>query len=372
MRRERCYGEIGGVRLVLSIDTMGGGWNAVMSLARGLAGHGFDLTLALLGPTPTPAQQAEINAASGLRSIAAHDNPARTTDSFSDIQTAGQALARLVNVLAPDAVVLHNPMLAAFGPFCAPVVVTPDCRDLIVAGRTHQAPGHEWRARLLRSGYQSAAAIVTASYADAGDILDAHRVRRPPRVIRRAFTPILPDDPSIDLQPYVLAVHQATDGRENLATLNEAAFLCASPIMLAGLKAGQVRDTGHMWALGDLTPGQTQRWLAGARVFVSAAHGDTDGELVWRAAEAGCAMVLAAASDYCELWADAASFAADGDDIGLARAINALMLDGDMRSELAGIARQRVAAWTRDQAIAEWATFLGDIAAIPLSRNHAA
>lgn len=355
--------EAGRVQLVLGIDTIGGGWNAVMTIARGLAMRGFDVTLAMLGPEPDPRQAAEIAEAPNLRAMPAHTVAARQADSFGDLQAAGQAVARLANVLAVDLVVLHHPALAAFGPFQAPVVVSPDGRDIIVASRTRQAPGHEWRARLLRSGYQTATGVVAPSHADAGDIMDAHRLRRPPRVIRRTYTPFAADRPAVDLTSYVIAAHQTVDGRENLATLNEAAFLCPHPVMLAGASAGKLADAGHLWALGALSPGQIQRWLEGALAFVSAAAGDTDGEMTWRAAEAGCAMVLADAPDYRELWGEAAIFAPADDPIALARALTTLMTDGGQRRQLANAARTTARAWTVDKAAASWGELLTDIVA---------
>jgi len=351
------------VQLVLGIDTIGGGWNAVMTIARGLAVRGFDVTLAMLGPEPDPRQAAEIADTPNLRAISAHTVAARLADSFGDLQAAGQAVARLANVLAVDLVVLHHPALAAFGPFQAPVVVSPDGRDIIVASRTRQASGHEWRARLLRSGYQIATGVVAPSHADAGDIMDAHRLRRPPRVIRRTFTPFAADRPAVDLTSYAFAAHQAADGRENLATLNEVAALCPHPVMLAGTSAGKLADAGHLWALGALTPGQTQRWLEGAQAFVSSATGDTDGEMAWRAAEAGRPLVLADAPDYRELWGDAAAFAPAGDAVALARALNALMADSGQRKQLADAARAIARAWTVDKAAAAWGELLTDIVA---------
>lgn len=360
---DRLRREAERVQLVLGIDTVGGGWNAVMTLARALAMRGFDVTLAMLGPEPDQRQTAEITEAPNLRAMPAHAVAARLADSFGELQAAGQAVARLANVLAVDLVVLHHPALAAFGPFQAPVVVSPDGRDIIVASRARQAPGHEWRARLLRSGYQTATGVVAPSHADAGDIMDAHRLRRPPRVIRRTYAPWVADRPAVDLTSYAIAAHQTADGRENLTTLNEAAFLCPHPVMLAGASAGKVADSGHLWALGALTPGQIQRWLAGAQAFVSAAAGDSDGEMTWRAAEAGCAMVLADAPDYRELWDGAAAFTPEGDAVGLARTLTALMADSGRRKQLADAARTIARTWTVDKAAASWGELLTDIVA---------
>lgn len=353
----------GRVRLVLSVDTAGGAWGAIIAIASGLAGRGFDVTLAMLGPEATPRQQAEIEAQPGLRAISAHPVAARQAGAFGDLQAAGQAVARLANVLAVDLVVLHHPMLAAFGPFHAPVVVSPDSRDVIVASRSSQTPGYEWRARLLRSGYQSAAGIVAPTHADARDIIDAHRVRRPPRVIRRAFAPLAPDTPPVDLAPYAMAAHQAADGRENLAMLNEAAFLSPTPVMLTGASAGKIPATGHLWAIGPVTPGQVQRWLANAQVFMSTTTGDTDGETVWRAAQAGCALVLADAPDYRELWDGAAAFVPAGDEIALAWQLNAMMADEEKRQASAQEAKKLAGAWSIDSAGLAWAELLADIAA---------
>lgn len=351
------------MQLLMSIDTIGGGWSAVMTIARELAGRGCDVTLAMLGPEPDQMQAREIEDAAGLRAVAAHPQAARLAESFDDLQAAGQAIARIANVVAVDVVALHHPMLASFGPFHAPVVVSPDSRDIIVASRTGHTLGHEWRARLLRSGYQAATGVVAPSHADAGDIMDAHRLRRPPRVIRRAYAPCPADAPPVEVTPYAMAIHKAADGRENLAVLNEAAFLCQTPLMLAGASAGAIANTGHLWALGALTAGQYQRWLDSAQAFVSATTGDTDGEAVFRAAAAGCALVLAEAPDYRELWGDAALFAPAGDPVALGRALKALMSDADMRRELAQAAQKRAGAWTVAMAAEPWLELLADIAA---------
>lgn len=358
------------MRLVVSVDTVGGGWSPVMHLARGLAGAGFDVSLALLGPAPAPTRQAELDAA-GLRWFSAHDVGARQATGFADLQAAGQALSRLSNVTGVDAVVLHHPALAGFLPFDAPVIVTPDSRDIVVSGRQQAAAGHEWRARLLRAGYQKAAAVVAPTHADAMDIVDAHRLRLPPRVIRRGFSAFAADAPPVDLAPYALAIRSAGDGRENSATLNEAAFLCDTPLMLAGVSAGAAPDAGHLWALGPLPPGQVQRWIAGASLFVSAATGDTDGEAVWRAAQAGLPLVLADAPDYRELWDGAAVFANAGDEVALGRAITTLMADADRRATLGAAARDRASDYSLDHYVQAWADFIRDVAAAA-AHPHAA
>lgn len=354
----------------MSADTTGGGWNAALQLAAGLAGEGFDVALALLGPPPAPARRAALEAA-GLRAIAVHDVAARYARCFGDMQAAGQAVSRVVNVTGADAALLHHPGLAAFGPFSAPVIVTPDSRDVIVASRSALVNGLEWRARLLRAGYQAAAATVAPTQADAGDIIATHRLRMPPRVIRRGWSAVAPATPGVDIPEYVLAIHADADGRENIAVLNEAAFLCATPVMLAGARAGALPAAGHLWALGELPPGQLQRWLAGASLFVSAATGDTDGEAVWRAADAGRPLVLADAPDYRELWDGAAVFTPPGDAVALGRALNALMADADGRRRLGAAARDRAATLAAGTCIREWAEFIRHVATVSGARRAA-
>src|ERR1700756_3243502 len=55
-----------GPSLLLTTDAVGGVWRYTMELAGGLSAHGAEITLAVLGPAPSPVQLGEACAIPGL------------------------------------------------------------------------------------------------------------------------------------------------------------------------------------------------------------------------------------------------------------------------------------------------------------------
>ncbi|HYZ22749.1 MAG TPA: glycosyltransferase, partial [Rhodopila sp.] len=122
-------------RILISTDAIGGVWRYSLELARGLAHHDCKSLLAVLGPPPGPAQQAEAAAVPGLRLIVTGQELDWTADSPAALNAAACCLTRLAVHADIDSVHLHAPALVGTAAWPVPLIVT-----------VHSCVGTWWRA----------------------------------------------------------------------------------------------------------------------------------------------------------------------------------------------------------------------------------
>jgi hypothetical protein len=92
-------------RALMTADAVGGVWHYALELARGLAAHGTEVVLAVMGPPPSPAQRADAEAVPGL-SLAQGDFALEwMPGADGDVDRAGDWLLALAAETAP--VVVH-------------------------------------------------------------------------------------------------------------------------------------------------------------------------------------------------------------------------------------------------------------------------
>src|SRR5690606_24637540 len=96
-------------------------WTFALDLARALAVHGVHVTLAVLGPSPSPGQREEAAAAGNLALHAAPFRLEWMEDPWSDVEASGRWLLGLSGRVRPDVVHLNGYCHAAL-PWGAPVL----------------------------------------------------------------------------------------------------------------------------------------------------------------------------------------------------------------------------------------------------------
>ena len=111
------------IRLLMTADAVGGVWSYAVDLLRGLAPHGVESTLAVLGPAPTADQRAAAAAVPGLRLLETALPLEWLADSRAEITASGQALAELAREVGADLVHLNTPAPAACAAFPVPLVI---------------------------------------------------------------------------------------------------------------------------------------------------------------------------------------------------------------------------------------------------------
>ncbi len=335
----------------MTADAVGGVWPYALDLAAGLAPLGIEFTLAVLGPRPSPEQEAAAEAA-GVELVVTDLALEWTAAGPKEVEEASWALARIATELEPDVVHLNSPALAANAVF--PAAVLAACHSCVAtwwnAVRSGPLPeDFAWRAELVRRGCRAADALVapTAAFADATAHL--YGLSRAPNVVRngRANASLGPCDAPPENS--VFTAGRLWDEGKNLPTLDRAAARLPVPVRAAGPLAGPNGATialRHVEALGRLDQAAIERRLRARPIFVSAARYEPFGLAVLEAAQAGCALVLSDIPTFRELWDGAAVFVPADDDEALAHAVLQVLNDADARTRFGRRARDRSEAYT--------------------------
>jgi glycosyltransferase involved in cell wall biosynthesis len=341
--------KLGGMRIFMTADTVGGVWQYATDLASGLTGLGAEVTLAVLGPSPTP-EQREFARARRLNLVDTGLDLDWLAPDPDAIVRVGDAVADLAARHRADVVYLNAPALAAEADFDAPVVaVAHSCvATWWEAVRGGPLPADfAWRTEMMRAGLRAADRLVAPSAAFAEMLRRRYALPQAPTVVRNGREPLtlLPRP----LHDFAFTAGRLWDEGKNLRTLDRAAARLAFPLRAAGPLAGPngtAIELAHVHLLGNLDEAGLARWLAARPVFVSAARYEPFGLAVLEAAAAGCPLVLADIPTFRELWEGAAIFVDPDDDRGFADAVDALIGDTAERLMAGQAARQRAARFT--------------------------
>lgn len=338
--------------VLVTLDAVGGVWTYALDLARGLTAAGDRVTLALLGPAPDDARREEAGTIAGATLVETGLPLDWLCDDAAPVRAAGAAIATLARQVGATLVHLNTPALAAGQHYTQPVVVA--AHGCVATWWDAAWPGAElpptlaWHRALSAEGYAAADALIAPTHAFARDVARVYALGRTPVAVHNGRTPVARPSAA------TLAAHALTAGRlwdrvKNIATLDSAAALAATPIHAAGPVAGpngeQVRPA-HLHLLGTLDGDALAARLAARPVFVSAATFEPFGLAVLEAAQAGCALVLADIASARELWEGAATFVPADDAPAFAAAIDALVAAPDRRRALGEAARTRASRYT--------------------------
>lgn len=339
-----------GLRILLTADAVGGVWTYALELAAGLAQAGNEVTLAVLGPAPSPAQLG----APELHGVEVVDTGLSLdwlADDLDAISRAGRGVAALARSRRADLVHLNSPALAAEARFSARLAAT--CHSCLAswwkAVRSGSMPStFEERTRLLGKGYARCDALIAPSAAFASATRALYGVS--PTVVPNGRSPGM-RRPERRKQPFILTSGRLWDEGKNLAALEKAAARVRWPILAAGRverPQGGAVTARNVRLLGHLDPVQLDRRLNRAAIYASVAAYEPFGFGVLEAAQSGCALVLSAIPTFHELWSGAAVFVPPNDPVALADVLNDICADDDRRMDLGRRAARRAQRYTRD------------------------
>ena len=340
------------LRVLLTADSVGGVWQYAIDLADGLARRGAEVTLATLGPRPSPAKRRAAEAVPDLTLLETDLPLDWTADSAETIRNAARALAQLAAERNVDVVHLNAPALAARVVFPAPVVaVHHSCvATWWAAVRGGALPDDfVWRTRLVAEGLRAADAIVAPTAAFAEDARRCYGAGLDFRVVpngRRLAETMASGGKRDD---FVFTAGRLWDEGKNAAVLDRAAPRITLPVRAAGpLESpnGARAAFKDLDCLGSLDDAAMAVLFARRPIFVSAALYEPFGLAVLEAAQAGCALVLADIPTFRELWDGAALFVPPRDEAALAAALDALAAEPARRTALGAAAKARAAHFT--------------------------
>jgi len=330
------------VRILMTIDAVGGVWRYAMDLAASLRPHGFEFVFAGLGPQPSDRQQREAAELGQLRWL---DAPLDwMVESEGELSRVGPQIANLARAEAVELLHLNLPSQAAAIDTELPVIVmSHSCVVTWFAGvRGEAVPlDWQWHDAVNRCGFIRADLLLAPSRSHARMLEEAYGPIDKLHVVYNASRSEEKSDPKNAL---VTAAARWWDDGKNGCVLDEAAASIAWPIMMAGPNVGpdgQTLPIRHAEHLGELSHADVMALMRRSSVFVSPSIYEPFGLAALEAARAHNALVLADIPTYRELWDGAALFADPRDAEALAAAIDRLCDDDYLRTQLADKAAER-------------------------------
>ena len=332
-------------RVLMTADAVGGVWQYSLELARGLAAHGVETVLAVLGPAPSAAQLFEASQVLRMRVIPTQLPLDWTAPAPESLHAAAHALAELAARCAVDSVHLHTPALYADARWPAPVVAVAHSCVRTWWRAVHGGPlprDLAWRADCAAVGLARADAIIAPSRSFAAALREAYGIARPVSVVHNGRRPAR--HAPARRRRAVLAAGRLWDEGKNIAVLDRAAARLDAPVYAAGPLAGPhgvaVRFA-HLHALGALDATALAAQYASIPIFAAPSRYEPFGLAVLEAAQAGMALVLSDIATFRELWDGAARFVDAADPDAFAAELRALLDDERARARLAAAARVR-------------------------------
>lgn len=348
------------MRVLMTADAVGGVWQYATDLAAGLAAHGVETTLAVLGPGPDGAQVEAAANIPGLRLL----DTGLPLDWLSDAEgtrAAAANLAALARTEQVDLVHLNSPALAAGQAWPVPLLAAAHgcVATWWEAARAGQPldPAFAWHADMMVRGLRACDKVIAPSASYARLVQRRYGLPVPPQVVHngRAVTAVAEPGGQHDC---AFTAGRLWDVAKNIRTLDAAAALLPFPVHAAGPATaphGQTIEVENLHLLGTLSAADVARHLAERPVFATTATFEPFGLAVLEAALSGCALVLSDIPTFRELWDGAALFAPADDPAEFARAIEDAVQDAPLREWLGKAARARAQDYTVERMAAQTA-----------------
>jgi len=333
-----------GLRVLMTADAAGGGFNYALTLARELSARHVQVRIACIGPEPSADQWQAIRELPGLSLVHAPFALEWMDAPWSDVDRAGDWLLELARDFRPDLVHINGFSHASL-PWDVPaVVVAHSCVVSwwhAVFGEPPPARYAEYRRRVTR-GLNDADAVVAPSASMLESMRAFHEYGGPGTVIFNGVR--ARDYVSRPKQPVALAAGRFWDPAKNVELLLAAASKLPWPLLLAGANPRE-RDLSAAPApvryLGELPRSALARVLSEAAIFVHPARYEPFGLAPLEAALSGAALVLGRIDSLREIWSDCASYVSPTDPEELARVVSRLADDPLLRHALAARAERR-------------------------------
>jgi len=339
--------SLSGMRLLMTVDAVGGVWRYAMDLAEGLRNAGVETLFVCLGPAPSVDKIEEAKRIGDYCHLGAPlDWLAADQGELDKVPGLIAELARAERV---DVLHLNLPSQAAELETDIPVLtVSHSCVVTWFASVRHQRVPDEWRWQqdINRAGFDRSDVVISPSSSHAAMLRSAYGHISNLRVVHNGsrLKNVLAEK-----RDMVFAAGRWWDEGKNGRVLDEAAGLVSWPVVMAGSNEGpngQQVPVNHAQHPGELSHMQTVCLMREAKIVASPSVYEPFGLAPLEAARAGTALVLSDIPTYRELWEGCACFADPHNPQAFALQINRLSEDADLRATLAVKAYERSLQFT--------------------------
>jgi glycogen synthase len=339
-------------RILMTADPIGGVWTYAMELALALAPYRVEIALATMGAALNHAQLDQVLALDNVEVFESSYKLEWMEDPWLDVARAGDWLLELESRFQPELVHLNGFAHGAL-PWRVPHIVAGHSCVLswwrAVKHADAPADWNTYRANVY-AGLQGADFVIAPSHAMLNSLEEFYGPLPTIAVIPngRRSGPAL----SGFKQSIVFASGRLWDEAKNVSALAEVAPQLSWPVYVAG-EAQQPDGVGvsyeHVRCLGVLDAVEMQRWFRQSSIYALPARYEPFGLSILEAALAGCALVLGDIPSLRENWNDAALFVAPDDSVALRGAIEELISNPGLRSELSVKARCVAGSFTPER-----------------------
>jgi glycosyltransferase involved in cell wall biosynthesis len=340
------------MNILMTADSVGGIWNHVLELARGLQRYGCTIHLVVFGGSLSAAQRSEVLRLANVRCTESDLRLEWMDEPWKDLRVAGELLHKLAGEVQPSVVHLNSYSLAARVNCHAPIVVGAHSCVLSWWDAVKREPAPPWLQRYgheVSRGLRAADLVIAPTHKMLYDVRRIYQVDFPGAVIangidRAAFS-------SRAKVPQILSVGRLWDEAKNIQLLDAIAKEVKWPILVAGdaVQPGSRNQScfAHVRALGKLSSSGMHDQLSRTPIYAAPALYEPFGLAVLEAALSGCALVLADIASFRELWEGAAMLLDPSDTQAWAAELNRLISDKKSQVELAERSRERATRYTR-------------------------
>ena len=341
-------------RVLMTADGTEGVWTYVMELTRALRTSGIEILLAVMGPEISEEQRAEAASLSHVGLCERTGSLEWMADPWRDVTQAGDWLLELEEQFDPHVVHLNHYCQGSL-PWSAPVLISAHGCVLSWWQAVHdgQSPRSWSRYHAEVAAGLRGANLVVASTRATFDSLT--RLYAPiPRLLRFPSAACFSEFRKIPcgcaterFQPsgkreYVLSMGSTGEEAQNFEMLDAVAETLPCPVLFADKRKGMEGRPpafSHLQVIESPKPAEIARKMAEAAVFALPTRYEPFGHSVLQAALSGCALVLGDVPALRETWGDTALFAPANDRKTFGAALQRVILDVDLRREMAFRAR---------------------------------
>lgn len=335
-------------RVLMTADTLGGVWTYALELARTLCEQEVEVALATMGAPLSDTQWAEASRVPNLGIFESSYKLEWMQDPWDDIKEAGEWLIELERRLRPDIIHLNHFAHGSL-PWKAPRLVVAHSCMLgwweAVKG-TPFPPEFERYRHAVQAGLRAAQVLVAPTRAILRDLARFYGPLPHMEVIANGREVSFRHLPK---EQFIFSSGRWWDAAKNIDTITAAAPDVVWPICVAGETHdpdGKALVFETVRSLGHLTPAQMAERFERAPIFCLPTRYEAFGLCALEAALANCALVLGDIPALREIWRDTAVFVDPNDPDALAAALNRLIAEPEVRTDLADRAHNRALEFT--------------------------
>lgn len=340
------------MRVLLTVDTVGGVWTFGALLARELARRGVEVVLVTLGGLPSAAQREQVAGLPGLRLFAGSFKLEWMEEPWEEVERSARWVLDIERQTRPDLIHLNTFAHGAL-PWRAPVLLTAHscCLSWWQAVRGGSPPPNWTRyTDCVTRALRGARAVTAPTRALLADMQAHYGPLRHASVVPNGgetgrFHPAAKEE-------LILTAGRLWDEAKNVAAVAQIAADLPWPVYAAGERVSPDGGEFHAGALrlpGKLSAPEMAAWMSRAAIFVSPARYEPFGLSILEAALSGCALVLGDIPSLRETWTGAAIFVPPDDRRMLRAAVLALVEAPERRSCLGTAARRRAREFTAER-----------------------